>query len=349
MSDHDIPNSEPPAAQPPEPKCRAVGGTEYSWCKAVPLGTGVTVLGLLLSKPPDLPLLQNALHNLQNSHPILRSKLRYDPTATTFSFLTPQNPQPLLQIQPFDLQSTSRILQTHPNQSSSVTPFRLIVEHEINNNTTWRNPEHPLYADKDIMYASVYTLSEAQWALTLRLHTSACDRTAAASLLRELLEFVTAMSGYGEGAETEIGDNVEVNLGIEQMIPAGKANKPFWARGVDMLGYSLNSFRLSNLDFIDVDSPKRSQLVRLQMTPLDTQKLLAVSNFSPRLLTLISLLFTVAKCFKHITIFHVIRRNHNNSLIAFKSNPVLYAIQVPKVTTSYFVPKENLDRRPKSS
>ena len=349
MSDHDIPNSEPPAAQPPEPKCRAVGGTEYSWCKAVPLGTGVTVLGLLLSKPPDLPLFQNALHNLQNSHPILRSKLRYDPTATTFSFLTPQNPQPLLQIQPFDLQSTSRILQTHPSQSSSVTPFRLIVEHEINNNTTWRNPEHPLYADKDIMYASVYTLSEAQWALTLRLHTSACDRTAAASLLRELLEFVTAMSGYGEGAEREIGDNVEVNLGIEQMIPAGKANKPFWARGVDMLGYSLNSFRLSNLDFIDVDSPKRSQLVRLQMTPLDTQKLLAVSNFSLRLLTLISLLFTVAKCFKHITIFHVIGRNHNNSLIAFKSNPVLYAIQVPKVTMSYFVPKENLDRRPKSS
>ncbi|KAK4582782.1 hypothetical protein RGQ29_025811 [Quercus rubra] len=275
MSDNDIPNSEPPAAQPPEPKCRVVGGTEYSWCKAVPLGTGVTVLGLLLSKPPDLPLLQNALHNLQNSHPILRSKLHYDPTTTTFSFLTPTNPQPLLQIQPFDLQSTSRILQTHPSQSGSVTPFRLIVEYEINNNTTWRNPEHPLYADKDVMYASVYALSEAQWALTLRLHTSACDRTAAVSLLRELLEFVTAQSGYGEGVEREIEDNVGVNFGIEQMIPAGKANKPFWARGIDMLGYSLNSFRLSNLDFIDVDSPKRSQLVRLQMTPLDTQKLLA--------------------------------------------------------------------------
>lgn len=291
MSDNDIPNSEPPAAQPPEPKCRVVGGTEYSWCKAVPLGTGVTVLGLLLSKPPDLPLLQNALHNLQNSHPILRSKLHYDPATTTFSFLTPANPQPLLQIQPFDLQSTSRILQTHPSQSSSVTPFRLIVEYEINNNTTWRNPEHPLYADKDVMYASVYALSEAQWALTLRLHTSACDRTAAVSLLRELLEFVTAQSGYGEGVEREIEDNVGVNFGIEQLIPAGKANKPFWARGIDMLGYSLNSFRLSNLDFIDVDSPKRSQLVRLQMTPLDTQKLLAVSIFSLHLLTLISLRF----------------------------------------------------------
>lgn len=87
------------------------------------------------------------------------------------------------------------------------------------------------------------------------------------------------MSGNGEGAEREIGDNVEVNLGIEQMIPAGKANKPFWARGIDMLGYSLNSFRLANLDFIDVDSPRCSQLVRLQMTPLDTQKLLAVSIF----------------------------------------------------------------------
>jgi hypothetical protein len=273
-----------------EPKVRTVGGTEYSWCKAVPIGTGITVLGLLLSKPPNISLIQTTLHNLQNSHPILRSNLHFDTTTNTFSYLIPST-SPHLQIQPFDLQSTSRILQTLPN-SSNLLPFPLIVEHELNNHNTWRDPAHPLYADKDVLYTSVYTLSEEppRWALTLRLHTSACDRTAAVSLLRELLVLVSGNGKEEEGIERESG---EVNLGIEQLIPPGKANKPFWARGVDMLGYSLNSFRLANLDFRGTDSPRSSQILRLQMNPQDTEKLLAVSYFLFILYYHNILLFTV--------------------------------------------------------
>lgn len=84
----------------------------------------------------------------------------------------------------------------------------------------------------------------------------------------------------GEGAEAEFGDKGEVNLGIEELIPAGKANKPFWARGVDMLGYSLNSLRTANLDFRDAESPRNTQVVTLQMSSDDTEKLLAVSSTS---------------------------------------------------------------------
>ncbi len=101
------------------------------------------------------------------------------------------------------------------------------------------------------------------------------------------------VSGNGkeeEGIERESG---EVNLGIEQLIPPGKANKPFWARGVDMLGYSLNSFRLANLDFRGTDSPRSSQILRLQMNPQDTEKLLAVSYFLFILYYHNILLFTV--------------------------------------------------------
>jgi len=268
------------SGEPQAPEERPVGGTEYSWCKAVPTGTGTTVLALLLSKPPEISSIQTALHNLQNSHPILRSKLHFNTTTRTISYLIP--PTPHLQIQPFDLSSTARILQSlhTPNDNDdhhhhySITPFHLILEHEINQNT-WRDPDQPSYADEDVFFASLYTLSEAQWALTLRLHTSACDRTAAVSLLKELLTLVV---NGGEGAETEFGDKGEVNLGIEELIPAGKANKPFWARGVDMLGYSLNSLRTANLDFRDVESPRKTQVVTLQMSSDDTQKLLAVSS-----------------------------------------------------------------------
>lgn len=107
--------------------------------------------------------------------------------------------------------------------------------------------------------------------VVLRLHSSTCDRTSAVTLLRELLGLI----GGGGEAEKELGDNEEVGLGIEDCIPSGKANKPFWARGVDMFGYSLNSLRLSNLDFGDTSSPRSSQVVRLQMNSHETDKVLA--------------------------------------------------------------------------
>ncbi|KAM6547624.1 hypothetical protein CsatB_019300 [Cannabis sativa] len=242
---------------------RPVGGTEYSWCKAVPLGTGITVLALSLSNPPDITNLQNTLHHFQTSHPILNSYIHFNPITKSFSYL--KHPDPHLQIEPFDLQSTAQILQDLQKdaQNDAVTPFQLILEHELNRNS-WLDPD----VDADVFFASLYSLSEAQWCVVLRLHTSVCDRAAAAALLRGLLRKMS-------GGEREFEGNGEVSLGIEEIIPKGKGNKPFWVRGVDMVGYSLNSFRLSNLEFVDPNSPRQTRVVRLQMNPLHTQNLLA--------------------------------------------------------------------------
>ena len=72
----------------------------------------------------------------------------------------------------------------------------------------------------------------------------------------------------------------EAGLGkaIEDMIPSGKGDKPFWARGIDVLGYSLNAFRFSNLSFVDAEEPnRRSQVVRMKLERDQTLKLVAVS------------------------------------------------------------------------
>ncbi|KAK2655221.1 hypothetical protein Ddye_008273 [Dipteronia dyeriana] len=250
-----------------DPGGRPVGGTEYSWCKAVPTGTGITVLALLLSKSPDIQLLENALHNLQNTHPILRSYLRFQTTTNSFSFVTP--PDPHLQITVFDLSSTSRI----SNDDDHVSPFHSILQHELNQNA-WHNPDPPSVMESSKMFfVSVHALSETQWAVVFRLHTAVCDRASAVALLRDVLKLIGESSG--DGIEKEYGKRCEVSLGIEEYIPSGKANKPFWTRGVDMLGYSLNSFRLDNINFVDANSPRYSQVVRLQMNPDGTERLLS--------------------------------------------------------------------------
>ncbi|KAK2985985.1 hypothetical protein RJ640_026457 [Escallonia rubra] len=253
--------------QPVEPKSRPVGGTENSWCRSVPAGTGTTVLALHLSKPPDTPLLQTALHRLLTSHPILRSTLHLDPTTATFSFATP--PAPHLQIQPFDLHSTARILQSPT--VDTLSPFHLILEHEMNLNP-WSDSDGPT-SGVDLFFASVYEVSADTWAVVLRVHTAACDRTAAVALLRELLELMVE----GGGAEGESNGEAEVSLGIEDYIPSGKADKRFWARGADMLGYSLNSFRLANLSFEVAGFPRKSEVVRFELNADETDRI--VSTF----------------------------------------------------------------------
>lgn len=124
------------------------------------------------------------------------------------------------------------------------------------------------------MFANVYGLDDDRWVVALRLHTSGCDRTSAVTLLREMMRLMSGGGGGEGGTEKENGGKGEVNLGIEEYIPNGKANKPFWARGVDVLGYSLNSLRLSNLNFWHAGLPTSSQVVRLQMNSHDTHQLL---------------------------------------------------------------------------
>lgn len=120
----------------------------------------------------------------------------------------------------------------------------------------------------------MYTLEEGKWAVMLRLHTGACDRTAAVAVLKDLMRLMCG--GVDGGDEGGAAQEREVKLGLEEYIPSGKMSKPFWARGVDMLGYSLNSFRFSNLDFVDPDSPRCSRVVRVLLNPDHTSKLLKV-------------------------------------------------------------------------
>ncbi|XP_047150469.1 uncharacterized protein LOC124822504 [Vigna umbellata] len=248
----------PETSEPTE--SRPVGGNEFSWCKAVPIGTGVTVLSLLLSKPPEITILKNALHNLQNSHPILRSKLHLDPSTNTFHFLIPASPN--VQVEHFDLASTASIVQAQSNGHDD--PFHTLLEDQMNHDT-WRDYEP---RDLDVLYASIFTLSHDRFAVFLRLHTSACDRAAAVALLMELLRL------FSDDGTGNIGEE-KVSSAIEDLIPEGKLHKPFWARGLDVLGYSLNAFRFSNLNFVDAASPRRSRIVRLQLNVEETKNLLA--------------------------------------------------------------------------
>ncbi|KAL9425364.1 hypothetical protein AB3S75_032339 [Citrus x aurantiifolia] len=245
-----------------EPKGgRIASGTEYSWCRAVPGGTGIAVLAILTSKVPETSGLQDALNKLQSYHPILRSRLHTNPSKNTFSFVT--SPTTFIQVKSFNLSSTSKILES--SERFSIAPLQLILEHELNENA-WCNLK--CTSTTDMLYASSYALPDAKWVVALRLHVAACDRTTAVSLLKELLLVLVSDD------DQEQEGRGEVNLAIEALIPKGKAKKALWARGRDMLTYSVNSLKSTNLKFIDAKSPRSSQVVRLQLNKDDTERIL---------------------------------------------------------------------------
>ncbi|XP_008806095.1 uncharacterized protein LOC103718873 [Phoenix dactylifera] len=237
-------------------KGRPVGGTEFSWCQAVPGGTGITVLAIFLSRPVSLPALQSALQSLQTSHPILSAVLAAADT-----------PQPLLSIPssppPLRLRRlpAADLIAALPSASH----LHSLLEHELNQNP-WSDPAD----ETGVFFATLYELPEpGRSVLALRFHTAVCDRTAGVAVLKELLDRLGGDSGNsGKGKEEGI------ILGIEDLIPKKDAWKPFWARGRDLVGYSMNGLRASTLRFDDAGSDRASRVVRLVLSLEETQGLL---------------------------------------------------------------------------
>ncbi|CAM0883679.1 unnamed protein product [Alopecurus aequalis] len=230
-------------------RTRAVGGTEYSWCRAVPGGTGTTLLALRLPRGRTAAA-EAAVRSLQAAHPVLRAHLRAASTSSpTLAFPASSAPQPPLAPQP------------------SALGFESLVERELNINP-WAAAE-PESDGAAVFFAALYDLPPPAGgaALFVRIHTAACDRAASAALLRELLAHLG-------GAAAGDPESAAVEAGLEGRIPQKDAWKPFWARGVDMVGYSINGLRTSTLPFVETGTARSTHMVRLAFGREDTTRLL---------------------------------------------------------------------------
>ncbi|XP_073289500.1 uncharacterized protein [Primulina huaijiensis] len=253
------------------PKSRPLGNTENSWCRAAAGGTGIAVLALQLAKKMTESShdLQITLEKLLNSHPLLHSKLYYNPTTKHFSFLKCSNPQIPLKFH--DLPSTSKLLLALSAQNPNISPLHLILEHELNSKS-WSDPSSFPCSGMDLLFGSVYALSDLKSLIVLKFHAAICDRTSAVSFLRELMVLAKEVEcGAGGGTQKIDGEG---DMGIESLVPSGLAKKTMWAHGIDMLGYSVNSLRLTNLKFKNTKLARFSEVIRLKINPHFTAEIL---------------------------------------------------------------------------
>ncbi|WOL03502.1 hypothetical protein Cni_G12222 [Canna indica] len=168
---------------------RHFGQTERSFWRAVPGGTGIGVLVLLLSRPVSRFHLDSALRRLRTSHPILRTQLTTFACGQPFSSFDDTSPSA-----PLCTLSASDILPLPP---ATASPFHALLEHELNKNP-WAEPAqaHPVF------FATAYDgmPEPGRSALALRFHTAACDRSSSAAILEELLRLIAGASDEEEGS-----------------------------------------------------------------------------------------------------------------------------------------------------
>ncbi|GJN17083.1 hypothetical protein PR202_gb04123 [Eleusine coracana subsp. coracana] len=152
--------------------------------------------------------------------------------------------------------------------------FHALLEHELNRNPWGAEPDDASSSSSDssdapVLFATFYDLPppDGGAALFVRIHTVACDRSAAAALARELV----ALLGGGEEREPE---DAAAQAGLEERIPQRDTWKPFWARGMDMVGYSINGLRTSTLPFVETGTARSTQMLRLGLGRDDTTSLL---------------------------------------------------------------------------
>ncbi|XP_047964626.1 uncharacterized protein LOC125209071 [Salvia hispanica] len=245
---------------------RSLGNTEQNWCRAVASGTGITVLALQMAIPPPqiAASLTGILEKLQTRHPLLAAKLHYNRATKSFSFLQAPAPAAPHAVALHDAPTTAKILAA----AAANSPLHAILEHELNTNS-WSHPGSFPCSGAEILHVAVYAATGTGSVVALRFHTSVCDRATAVSVLRELMEMVG-----GAGPNAGIGNEGEGKMGIESLIPVGTAKKTLWAHGLDTLGYSVNSLRLTNLTFQNTKMPRRSEVVRLQIATKHTALIL---------------------------------------------------------------------------
>lgn len=250
-----------------ERKGRAVGTRENGWCRAVPGGTGITVLAVHFSHPiPTVNTLQKAIHKVQLSHTILRARITNtssNPNHRSFFFNI--SPTPTVEIKSF---SASDVLTDLADRSRPT--IHALVEHEMNLNP-WEG--HNFCDPIDVLFANLYEVEDGS-VLVIRAHTAVSDRTSGGAIVKKLVD---AMANDDAGDDGDDGGG-NMLLPLEDLVPPELKKKALWARGIGMVGYSMNFLRSSTLPFKDAKATRVSRTVMLDLGLEETQKLLSVCN-----------------------------------------------------------------------
>lgn len=257
-------------------KCRPLGTTEANWCRALDGGTGTCITGILLAKSIGVAPIQASLSLTLAAQPLLRAQIVDKQGQLCFDI----SDNVLLDIEIINQEA----LQPVENiDRSAQEPWLQIVEDEMNTTFPQQKPFR-------VIEARLYRFPNTDSLIIVKLHPAAADHVSAVGVssqfLKHLQDFVIAEEN-GEDLQELIDRRLSVELEkrlemdeevpacVEDAIPPGKARKPFWAHGLDVLGYGLSAFRHAILPLENVvDNNRKSRIIITDFGESATSKML---------------------------------------------------------------------------
>eukprot|EP00253_Pinus_taeda_P009517 PITA_09517 len=258
-------------------KCRPLGTTEANWCRALDGGTGTFITGILLAKSIGVAPIQASLSLILAAQPLLRARIVDKQGQLCFDI----DENVLLDIEIINQEG----LQPVENiDRRAQEPWLRIVEDEMNTTFPQQKPFR-------VIEARLYRFPNTDSLIILKLHPAATDHLSAVGIssqfMKHLQDFVIAEEN-GEDLQELIDRRMRVELEkrlemgeevppcVEDAIPPGKASKPFWARGLDVLGYGLSAFRHAILPLENVVDDRKSRIIIADFGESATNKMLRI-------------------------------------------------------------------------
>ncbi len=277
---------------------RELGTTESNWCAAVDSGTGITLSSILFGHRLSLSRVEGAVRELLATNPRLRSNItrrnrtlwfetRDEEVSVNISEID-WNEAPGAGIGEEDGEEDE---ETEEATTAVVEVWHRILEAEM-------NIPFPSVFPFPVFETKLYHLTAGTSFLVFRLHAAAADMSCTSTVARSFVDSLhrldqlekagqksiikAAYQGSreeGEEEQEEQEEELQQLPSMEAAIPPGQAKKPFWAHGVDVVGYGLSSRRHAYLPFRNSKAPRMSRFIPATLTIEATDQLLKVISF----------------------------------------------------------------------
>ncbi|XP_057827028.2 uncharacterized protein LOC131038564 [Cryptomeria japonica] len=233
---------------------RPLSQSEENWAKLTDQGTGIAACGIALKRYVEEIQITKALHELMDHYAIARARIVENNKGKLYLQVHNSPAKPTVKEKSWPNVDHSIFnpgvleLQNDDENHTLSLALNQIVCSEIN--IPFLNINKIAAPPLDVLEVHFYRNSSMpQTIIVIRIHSGACDRTSCCVMVKH---FLTALNAIVEGRKPEFPDSPgknELTSPMEDMIPKGKADKGFLTKGLDVLGYALDSKKYSLLPF----------------------------------------------------------------------------------------------------
>ncbi|KAJ7514043.1 hypothetical protein O6H91_23G024200 [Diphasiastrum complanatum] len=263
---------------------RSLGASEENWTRSTAGGTGIAVFGIALKRHVDINSIELAAKKVAENHALLRVQIAETSKGKLSFELKPEPWTPAIEELPWPTvvegENNSGVLvlpdaHKHPGLSSALHE---IVTNELN--ISFLDSDKAGYP-LDIFQIHVYFQKHHhQTIIILRFHSGAFDRHSSVVAAQEFLSSLNAAVDGKDAPLSTASDKNGVFPSMEDLIPKGKASKGFLKKGLDAVGYAVNSVKNSLLPFqpgfaAQKQQPFRSEILSYTLGISGTEALMA--------------------------------------------------------------------------